>query len=87
MHDMMARLHGQVVNLCIWLFRYALIVLWADDNGQGGAFALFSLLKRQAELGKKSKVKIFPLPAMDMSLQREHGSAACRQFSLGSMLP
>ena len=44
--------------LCAWLFRYALIVLWADDNGQGGAFALFSLLKRQAELGKKSKVNI-----------------------------
>ncbi len=37
--------------------RYALIVLRADDNGQGGAFALFSLLKRQAELGKKGKVR------------------------------
>ena len=34
-----------------------MIVLRADDNGQGGAFALFSLLKRQAELGKKSKVR------------------------------
>ena len=45
-----------MVTLGVWLLRYALIVLWADDNGQGGAFALFSLLKRQAELGKKSKV-------------------------------
>lgn len=46
----------QVIKVCVWMLRYALIVLWADDNGQGGAFALFSLLKRQAELGKKSKV-------------------------------
>jgi hypothetical protein len=41
--------------------RYCLIVLRADDNGQGGAFALFSLLKRQAELGKKSKVRAVQL--------------------------
>lgn len=58
MHDMMEQLHRQVVKACVWVLRYALIVLWADDNGQGGAFALFSLLKRQAELGKKSKVNI-----------------------------
>ncbi len=38
------------------LCRYALIVLRADDNGQGGTFALYSLLKRQAELGKEGKV-------------------------------
>lgn len=41
--------------------RYCLIVLRANDNGQGGAFALFSLLKRQAELGKKSKVRAVQL--------------------------
>ncbi|CAK0787458.1 hypothetical protein CVIRNUC_010678 [Coccomyxa viridis] len=51
-----------VISLIIWtltallVFKYCLIVLRADDNGQGGAFALFSLLKRQAELGKKSKL-------------------------------
>ena len=52
-------LQGYVVT-CVCLLRYALIVLRADDNGQGGAFALFSLLKRQAELGKKSKVTSLP---------------------------
>ena len=59
----MKLLYGQVVTPCVWVLRYALIVLRADDNGQGGAFALFSLLKRQAELGKKSKV---------MGLQSQH---------------
>ena len=49
--------HLWVMILSGRLCRYALIVLRADDNGQGGAFALFSLLKRQAELGKKSKVR------------------------------
>ena len=57
-------LHSRTTRLgqtgCVLAFRYALIVLRADDNGQGGAFALFSLLKRQAELGTKSKVSKFP---------------------------
>ena len=40
-------------------------MLRADDNGQGGAFALFSLLKRQAELGKKSKVGLLSWVGID----------------------
>ena len=31
--------------------RYALVVLYADDNGNGGTFALFSILRRQGEQG------------------------------------
>ncbi|CAL8467497.1 g7035 [Coccomyxa elongata] len=51
-----------VISLIIWsltsllVIKYACIVLRADDNGQGGTFALYSLLKRQAELGKKGKL-------------------------------
>ncbi|KAK9819481.1 hypothetical protein WJX81_002292 [Elliptochloris bilobata] len=50
-----------VTSLIIWtifwivVIKYALIVLHADDNGQGGTFALFSLLKRQAGLGVRGK--------------------------------
>ncbi|GKU96314.1 hypothetical protein SLEP1_g9563 [Rubroshorea leprosula] len=30
--------------------KYAFIVLWANDNGEGGTFALYSLLNRNAEI-------------------------------------
>ncbi|EIE24503.1 potassium transporter [Coccomyxa subellipsoidea C-169] len=51
-----------VISLIIWsltallVIKYAAIVLRADDNGQGGTFALYSLLKRQAELGNSGKL-------------------------------
>ena len=38
-----------------FVHRYALIVLWADDNGNGGTFALYSLLRRQGELGVRGR--------------------------------
>jgi hypothetical protein len=47
---------GGLPHHCQLLRRYCLIVLRADDNGQGGTFALYSILKRQAELGKKGQV-------------------------------
>ena len=43
------------VSLIVWtltamlVVKYALIVLRADDNGQGGTFALYSLLKRAGQ--------------------------------------
>ena len=43
------------VSLIVWtltailVVKYALIVLLADDNGQGGTFALYSLLKRAGQ--------------------------------------
>ena len=43
--------------------RYCIIVLHADDNGQGGTFALFSILKRQAELGKRGEVQTWHFTA------------------------
>ncbi|KAK9819477.1 hypothetical protein WJX81_000858 [Elliptochloris bilobata] len=44
---------SMIIWILTWLLvlKYTFIVLHADDNGQGGAFALFSLLKRQAGLG------------------------------------
>ncbi|ONK78290.1 uncharacterized protein A4U43_C02F16730 [Asparagus officinalis] len=36
--------------LLIPLTKYALIVLWANDNGNGGAFALYSLISRYAKV-------------------------------------
>ena len=53
-------------------------MLRADDNGQGGAFALFSLLKRQAELGKKSKVRLQPGLSWDQCFSRQCLPVPCR---------
>ncbi|XP_059644112.1 potassium transporter 10-like isoform X2 [Cornus florida] len=51
--------HGQheLFSFVFWtltiipLLKYALIVLRADDNGEGGTFALYSLLCRHAKVG------------------------------------
>ncbi|KAK9799835.1 hypothetical protein WJX73_007321 [Symbiochloris irregularis] len=49
------------VSLILWTItaivavKYALIVLCNDDNGQGGALALFSILKRQGEMYRQDK--------------------------------
>ena len=69
--------------------RYCLIVLRADDNGQGGAFALFSLLKRQAELGKKSKVRAVELCChIDSGCSPRHAhSRWCMQGPNVTVLP
>ncbi|KAF5752824.1 hypothetical protein HS088_TW01G00742 [Tripterygium wilfordii] len=46
-----------VLSLVFWtltlipLFKYIIFVLGADDNGEGGTFALYSLLCRRAKLG------------------------------------
>ncbi|MED6171966.1 Potassium transporter 6 [Stylosanthes scabra] len=46
-----------VLSLVFWtltlitLFKYVFIVLRADDNGEGGTFALYSLLCRHARIG------------------------------------
>jgi KUP system potassium uptake protein len=45
--------------------RYALIVLHADDNGNGGTFALYSLLRRQGERGING-------PALPSELELSH---------------
>ncbi|KAK9808702.1 hypothetical protein WJX72_002233 [[Myrmecia] bisecta] len=38
-----------ILTLCV-VVKYCLIVLWADDSGEGGTFALYSLLCRMAKL-------------------------------------
>lgn len=48
--------------------RYALIVLFADDNGNGGTFALYSLLRRQGERGVMG-------PALPSELELSHYGA------------
>ncbi|KAJ4838359.1 hypothetical protein Tsubulata_041368 [Turnera subulata] len=46
-----------VLSLVFWtltivaLFKYAVFVLGADDNGEGGTFALYSLLCRHSKIG------------------------------------
>ncbi|XP_010644860.1 probable potassium transporter 13 isoform X1 [Vitis vinifera] len=46
-----------VLSLVIWtltiipLFKYVIFVLGADDNGEGGTFALYSLLCRHSKMG------------------------------------
>ncbi|XP_057826346.1 probable potassium transporter 9 isoform X2 [Cryptomeria japonica] len=46
----------EVLSIIIWtltlvpLFKYVLIVLRADDNGEGGTFALYSLLCRHSNI-------------------------------------
>ena len=62
--------------------RYGLIVLHADDNGQGGTFALFSILKRQAELGKRSQVRA---PLLLGLLERPARMVALAQHYQGVM--
>lgn len=59
------------VSLIVWtltailVVKYALIVLRADDNGQGGTFALYSLLKRAGQYRSR---------AGDLQLTRSAGA-------------
>ncbi|KAJ7521825.1 hypothetical protein O6H91_19G069600 [Diphasiastrum complanatum] len=52
-----------ILSLIIWtltaigLFKYVLLVLHADDNGEGGTFALYSKLYRHMKVGQKTKNK------------------------------
>lgn len=66
-----------VLSLIIWtLFlivsvKYVLIVLYADDEGEGGTFALFSLLSRYANIVRRdpreeSKVKMRRAATMEL---------------------
>lgn len=54
-HITEAEIHG-VLSLIFWtltlvaVIKYVIIVLSADDNGEGGTFALYSLLCRHAKL-------------------------------------
>ncbi|GAQ92301.1 Potassium transporter family protein [Klebsormidium nitens] len=61
------------------LVKYALIVLFADDNGNGGTFALYSLLRRQAERGVMG-------PALPSELELSHyGSGSFAKAKAQSM--
>ncbi|KAL6003340.1 3-ketoacyl-CoA thiolase with broad chain length specificity [Asimina triloba] len=56
LHENDEQIYG-VLSFIFWtftiipLFKYIFIVLSADDNGEGGTFALYSLLCRHARLG------------------------------------
>ncbi|KAK9823651.1 hypothetical protein WJX72_004427 [[Myrmecia] bisecta] len=53
----------------IVVIKYAMIVLWADDYGQGGTFALYSVLKRYFE-GLKDEKDKSAVAAADLKLAK-----------------
>ncbi|XP_074564340.1 potassium transporter 7-like [Curcuma longa] len=76
-----------VFSLIFWTFtlipliKYAIIVLGADDNGEGGPFALYSLLCRHA------KISLLPnQQAVDEELSTYHRAGYIPQNSIYSPL-
>ena len=72
------------VSLIIWtitlipLLKYVIIVLAADDNGEGGTFALYSLLCRHARVGVMRSEQTSDLAISTYS--RQHDGSALRGF-------
>ncbi|XP_075520750.1 potassium transporter 7-like [Primulina tabacum] len=63
--------------ILIPLIKYALIVLWANDDGEGGTFALYSLICRHAkvsllpnQLPSDARISIFRLEVPSTELDR-----------------
>ncbi|CAI0455394.1 unnamed protein product [Linum tenue] len=65
------------------LLKYVFIVLRADDNGEGGTFALYSLLCRHARLGTLPNCQ---LADEELSEYKKDGSAANHRNRIGSSL-
>ncbi|KAG2309998.1 hypothetical protein Bca52824_021555 [Brassica carinata] len=66
--------------LLITFIKYVLVVLWANDNGEGGTFALYSLISRHAkislipnQLRSDARISSFrlkvPCPELERSLK------------------
>ncbi|CAI8594458.1 unnamed protein product [Vicia faba] len=65
------------------LFKYVFIVLRADDNGEGGTFALYSLLCRHARVSLMPNTQ---LADEDLTQYTMDGTAAVNKRNVGSSL-
>ncbi|XP_058778695.1 potassium transporter 8-like [Vicia villosa] len=65
------------------LFKYVFIVLRADDNGEGGTFALYSLLCRHARVSLMPNTQ---LADEDLTQYTMDGTAATNKRNVGSSL-
>ena len=78
-----------VLSLVFWtltlvtLVKYVFIVLKADDNGEGGTFALYSLLCRHARVGLLPNCQ---LADEELSEYRKHCFGVAPERSLASKL-
>ncbi|TKW23217.1 hypothetical protein SEVIR_4G278600v4 [Setaria viridis] len=66
-----------VLSLVFWsltlipLLKYIILVLGADDNGEGGTFALYSLMCRRSRMGLLNNIHQGPLSAYSQKEPRE----------------
>jgi len=78
-----------VLSLVFWtltlvpLVKYVFIVLRADDNGEGGTFALYSLLCRHAKVGLLPNCQ---LADEELSEYKNHSCGVAAERSLASSL-
>lgn len=78
-----------VLSLVFWtltlvpLVKYVFIVLKADDNGEGGTFALYSLLCRHAKVGLLPNCQ---LADEELSEYKKHSCGVAAERSLSSRL-
>ncbi|XVF79513.1 hypothetical protein PTKIN_Ptkin14bG0229000 [Pterospermum kingtungense] len=74
-----------VLSLILWtltiipLLKYAVFVLTADDNGEGGTFALYSLLCRHSKMGLLNTTNVAD---EHVSIDKAEGPVADTQTSL-----
>ncbi|OIV93907.1 hypothetical protein TanjilG_05610 [Lupinus angustifolius] len=78
-----------LLSLVFWtltlvpLVKYAFIVLKADDNGEGGTFALYSLLCRHARVGLMPNCQ---LEDEKLSMYKDHSYGVAPEKGFGHML-
>ncbi|WVY97439.1 hypothetical protein V8G54_029590 [Vigna mungo] len=61
---------GDVGTSPLYTFSYVLVVLWANDDGKAGTFALYSLIYRHAKLPSYACISSFRLKVSSPELER-----------------